>query len=257
MTRTHQKHWRAYVNGVDLSGYTRQIGALGWVFDAEPDQALTDGCKNILIGKCDISSGPLNAFLDNDAAGLYSIRAQTLRNVMYAMGAMAAPVAGDNVFCWKFEDTGYAVEPGGGFVAASLPFGGASSQGVLTYKKPWGKLLHAKATRLVAAGANTGTGIDDYGADPPSLGGIFVYHLFSSDGTVTLSADEADTNLGGSFAALSGATSGEIDATSTPQSGMVALATNAAVKRYLRFQIAYGTATTATFASAFIRNTLA
>lgn len=257
MARTHNKYIRVYCNGVDLSGYSRTVGNLAWVFGAEPDTAITDGCKNILIGQCDIQAGPISAFLDNDAAGLFANRARGTQNLMVVAGIGAAPAAGNPVFAWKFEDTGYSAEQGTGFVTATLPLGGASYASTLTYKKPWGSLLYAKTVRLSATGVNTDTGIDDYGADPPSLGGIFVYHLFSSDGTLTLSADHGDANENASFGALTGATSGEIDASSAPKSGMIALATNAAVKRYLRWQIAFNSATTATFVSAFIRNTLA
>jgi hypothetical protein len=254
MTRTHLKHYRAYINGVDMSGYSRTIGALAWMFDAEPDAAFTDECKNILVGKGDIQAGVLNAFLDNDTAGLFANQASVTRNLMVAIGANAAPVAGNPVFAWKFEDTGYKSDQGSGFVAASLPFGGASYASTLTYKKPWGVLL---APLLARTAANTAVGIDDFGASPPSLGGIFIYHATTSNGTFTLTAEEADTNLDGSFAAITGATSGSITAAVTPQHGMVALSTTAAIKRYLRFQLTLGTATTVTFTSAFIRNNLA
>ena len=255
MARTHVKNWRAYVNGYDLSGYTRSMGQLAWLFDAEPDAAWSDECKNVILGKSDIQAGPLNAFLDNDTAGLFSTQAQTLRNLMVAMGTNAAPVAGDPVFAWKFEDSGYTAEPGAGFSTATLPFGGASSQGVLNYKKPWGVLLHAKATRTTV---NSSTGVDDYGATPPSLGGIFVYHAFSSiGGNVTIKAQEADTNLDGSFTDITGATSGLIDASTTPASGMIAISTTYAVKRYLRWQVVFNVGTSVTFAAAFIRNTIA
>jgi hypothetical protein len=252
MTRTHLKHCRVYCNGVDLSGYSRTFGPLAWMFGAEPDAALTDGAKNILVGQADIQAGVVNAFLDNDAAGLFANSAQGTKNVAIAIGANAAPVAGDPVFAWKFEDTGYMVEQGSGFVAANLPLGGASYASTLTYKKPWGVVLHPMGAETAAS---TATGIDDNGA-ASSLGGIFIYHLASSDGTLTLKAQEADANLNASFGDLSGATSGSIDASITPASGMIALSTTAAVKRYLRFQIALDTATTATFFAAFIRNNL-
>ena len=123
MTRTHLKNWRAYVNGVDMSGVSRQIGALNWMFDAEPDAALTDAVKNILIGKGDIQAGPLNAFLENDAAALFANQSQALRYAMFAMGANAAPAAGDPVFAWAFEDVGYKVEPWGIRLPANQPHG--------------------------------------------------------------------------------------------------------------------------------------
>ena len=254
MTRTHNKHVRAYVDGTDLSGYSRSIGALAWTFDAEPDAAFTDEAKNIVMGKCDIQAGTLNAFLDNDTSGLFTLAnsGYGTRNLMVAIGANASPAAGDPVFAWKFEQTAYSVEQGAGFVSVSVPFGGASYASTLTYKKPWGRLLHAKGAETAA---NTATGIDDSASS--SYGGILVYHLFSSDGTVTLKVQDASTNSDGSFSDLSGATSGSINASVTPASGMIAISTTATVRRYLRWQISLGTATTATFALAFIRNTIA
>lgn len=382
MARIHNKHLRVYVNGVDISGYARSVGSLNWVFDAEPDAAVTDEVKNILIGKADIQAGPISAFLDTAATRFYTLgpniiingtfAADTnwtkgtnwtisstaiatsvtsgvltatvppltigktylvtytttvsagdvaiqdgtangttrstagtfeelftagaavfrfyspsggftgtidnvsvqeystglnadhdIKNVMVAIGTNAAPAAGDYVYAWQMEQTAQQVEQGTGFVAVNIPFGGASSQSTLTYKRPWGRLLHPYSVRLKATGvngANAGVGIDDI-ATTSALGGIFIYHLYSSDGTVTLSAEDADgTNTDGDFAGSSldtVATSGAIDASVIPKSGMVALATDRAVRRYLRWQIAFGTATTCTFASAFIRNNLA
>jgi hypothetical protein len=86
---------------------------------------------------------------------------------------------------------------------------------------------------------------------------VFAYHIFSSDGTVTVKCQHASANNDGSFADLTGATSGSVDATSTPQHGLAALSTSLTVNRYLRWQISLGTATTVTFAAALIRNNLA
>jgi len=254
MTRTHQKHVRAYVDGVDLSGYSRSVGPLSWSFGADPDAAFTDGSKNILIGQGDIQAGTLNSFMDNDTAGANALlqSGNGTRNLLVAIGANAAPVAGNPVFAWKFEQSAFTVEQGTGFITATIPFGGASYASTLTYKKPWGVLLHASGTET---DVNSSTGIDDNGASS-ALGGIFVYHLLSSDGTVTLKAQDAATNADGSFSDISGATSGSINASVTPQHGMIALSTTATVRRYLRWQLSFGTATGATFVAAFIRNNL-
>ena len=250
MTRTHQKHIRVYVDGYDLSGYSRQVGPLSVAFGANPDAAFTDGCKNITMGQADIQAGTLNAFLENDAAGLFGLykAGSGTRNLLVAIGVNAAPVAGDPVFAWKMEQSAYTAEGGEGFTSATLPFGGASYASTLTYSKPWGVLLHANAAETAA---NTATGLD--GTAQTTAGGVFAYHLLSSDGTVTLKVQDASTNSNGSFGDLSGATSGSIDATTTPVSGMVALSTTATVKRYIRWQLAFGTASTATFVAAFIR----
>lgn len=250
MTRVHSKYYRGYFDGVDLSGFSRSIGALEWGFDQEPDAAWSDGVKNSINGKGNISAGTYSAFLDTTASGAHELLKDTgTRNFMLAVGANAEPVQGDHVFAWKFEQTNYSVEDGGGFAVVSVPLGNASFDSTLTYCKPWGRLLHAKG---LEEDVNTAVGIDDIGA-ASAAGGIFVYHLFSSDGTVTLKVQDASSNLDGSFGDLSGATSGSIDASSAPKHGMIALGTTATVKRYLRWQLSFGTATGATFACAFIR----
>lgn len=253
MTRTHNKHTRAYINGVDVSGYTRSVGALEWMFDAEPDAAVTDEAKNILIGKGSVNAGGYSAFFENDAAGLYNLANDGNGTMVFtaAIGANTAPAAGDPVFSWVFEQKSYSAEQGSGFVAVTVPLE-TSYAANLTYSKPWGVLLHAKGAETAV---NSSTGIDDNGAST-AKGGVFIYHLLSSDGTVTLKAQDAATNSDGSFADITGATSGSIDASVTPKSGMVSLGTTATVRRYLRWQLAFGAGTTATFVCAFIRNNL-
>lgn len=252
MTRINKKYTRVYSNGLDISGYSNEIGSLDWLYDASPNAAFSDQCKNAIAGKVTISAGSVNAFLDNDTAGLFAQMnaANGTRNLMVVHGTTAEPVAGNPVFAWKFEQTDYQVGGGDGFVPVTIPVSNASYVSTLTYSKPWGVLVHPKGAETAA---NTAVGIDDNGASS-ALGGVFVYHLHSSNGTVTLSLDEASTNTNPNFAAISGATSGSINASVTPQSGMIALGTTAAVKRYIRWQVAFGTATTATFTCAFIRN---
>lgn len=249
--RTHQKHYRVYANGVDLSGYERQIGQMGVTFETSPDTALTDEVKNIIMGQGTVSLDSINGFLDNDTAGKYATLSggSNTVDIMIPIGANAAPAAGDNIFAWQFMQTAYIAEPGqSGFSAANVTFGGASVDAPNEYTKPWGTLIHAKAARTAV---NSSAGVD--GTAQTTAGGIFVYQLFSSDGTVTLKLQDASTNSDGSFGDLSGATSGSITAAVSPKYGMVALSTSATVKRYTRWQLVFGTATTATFALAFIR----
>ena len=381
MARTHNKHLRAFIDGVDVSGYHRTLGALGWMFGAEPDAAITDECKNILIGQADITAGPYSAFLDTaatmpnmlggnlavngtfaadtnwtkgtnwtitggaavatsvtsglltaavapltigktylvtftatvtsgdvafqdgtangtarSAAGTYeeiftagavvfrfyspsggftgtldnvSIQEYVAgglrsdhgtRNLMVSIGINAAPVMGDHVFAWKFEQSVQTVEQGSGFVALTSTFGGAAFDAPLTYKRPWGRLLLPKTDLTAAGGVNAAAGVDDI-AGASSLGGMLVYHLLTSNGTLALKVEDAVTsNLDASFADSTldtVATTGMINASITPKHGMIALATNRAVRRYIRYQVEWGTATTATATVAFIRNNLA
>jgi hypothetical protein len=252
MTRINDKFTRVYNNGLDISGYANAVGSLDWLYSSSPNSAYSDQVFNSIAGRVTISAGTINAFLDNDTAGLLNqVKTATDNyNLMVAFGTNAVSVAGDPFFAWKFEQMDFQAGGGDGFLPVTIPVGSASYSGTLTHSKPWGVVLHASGAETAV---NTAIGIDDRGA-ASALGGIFVYHLLSSNGTVTIKAQDAATNLNASFADITGATSGSIDATTTPVSNMIALGTTAAIRRYLRWQIVLGTATTATFICGLIRN---
>jgi hypothetical protein len=248
--RTVQKHVRFYADGYDFSGYSRSVGPLDVTFDESPDAAFTDDGKNVLPGHCNINIGSLNGFFDNTAtSGLHVVTnaAGVKRVVMIPVGIRAAPAQGDPVFCGEFEQQGYYPEIGENYLVVNIPFGGTSNRAAtLRYTIPWGRMLHAKAART-AANAATG-GVDNAAAS--ALGGYFVYQVFAGDGTATLSVDDSADDS--TYDALSGATSGSIDC-STPTAGIIPLGLTADVRRYLRWQLALGTASTVTFATAFVR----
>lgn len=253
MTRINQIYNRIYDNGYDVSGYANQIGDLDWSRAFTPQAAFSDDVMNGIAGKTTISAGNINAFLDNDTAGLTSITktAAGTHDIMIAFGTNSVSILGDPFYMWRFENTSYKAGGSDGFLATTINVGNASYASILSCDKPWGYILHPKGTETAV---NTAIGLDDFQA-ATAYGGIFVYHLLSSDGTVTLSVEDAATNTNPSFAALSGATSGSINASVTPKYGMIALGATATVRRYLRFQVAFGTGTTCSFISGFIRNT--
>lgn len=254
MTRMNSKDARVYISGYDASGTARNIGTVGYKTEAPKDAAYSDAVINTVLGRSQIVCGPINAFLSPAAAtDIHELMkgGYGTYNVMVAFGVLGDPAVGNPVFSWTMEQGEYLGEGAGNdFVAANIAFPDASYSGPLAYPLPFGLLVHAKAARTAA---NTAVGTIDNAA-ASTKGGIFAYQLFSSDGTCTLSIDDSATNANdAAFAALSGATSGSIDASSSPKSGMVSLGVTATVRRYLRWQLALGTATTATFALSFIR----
>ena len=248
-----QRHARVYVNGYDLSGYSRDIGPLAVEFDIETAAALTDEIKGGLPGQANINVGTLNAFLDNTAtSGLHAVLsgATGTRNVMVPVGIRTAPAAGDPCFIAQVEQKNYMapVDTSGGMVNASVEFGGFSAAPTTRlYQQAWGLLVHASGAETAA---NTGTGIDHPGAAATTAGGFLMYQVFAANGTGTISIDDSADNS--SFSALSGATTGSITL-EAGLSGIVALGVTATVRRYLRWQFAKGSATTCTFALAFVR----
>ncbi len=254
MTRLNPKYTRIYVNGYDLSGDARDAGTRGYKAEMPLVFAYSDDVFNTVPGKVSIECGPLNAFLSPMTSGSTGsfelLKAGTgTFDIMIPDGIQAVPAVGCPVFCAKMEEGEFTAN-GEGVIGINVAFPNASYSAIKTYDLPFGLLIHAKGTET---GANTAIGTIDNGA-ASSKGGVFCYQLFSSNGTVTLSVDDSATNLNNAaFAALSGATSGSIDASTTPKSGMVALGTTATVRQYLRWQLAFGTANTATFALGFIR----
>jgi len=252
--------YRFYVDGYDISGYSRDIGEFGISHDDAVDSSVTKAIKGHWIGQATVTPGVINAVLDDTAGGLHaSLRTSTDRDLMVAIGKLAAPVDGDIAFCGQFPQNSY--RGGGdatGLVAATLSLGeGQHGASTLGYACPFGRLLLAHAAKTAA---NSAVGFDNYSGAATALGGWMMYQISAAAGTgditATLKVQHAATNLDGSFADLlssgvlnlgSGGTFGG------PYSGVVALGHTADVYRYTRWQIALGTATSVTAAIAFMR----
>jgi hypothetical protein len=251
--RTVEKHTRVYVSGYDLSGFSRAIGPLEITHEeADATAVMLDTVKGYLRNHTHVNLGGLDALLDNTATtGIHAALATSgqARTVIVAKGIQAAPAAGDPAFGGTFMHKGYQTEHPGGTVLLSCEWSGwASDASSLLYGAPWGVLLHANGAETGANSANSG--IDNPEAGATAKGGYFVYQVLAGDGTATLSVDDSADNS--SWTALSGATSGSVNC-ATRLAGVVAIGTAATVKRYLRWQLALGTATTVTFVSAFMR----
>ena len=250
--RTTSKHARVYVDGYDLSGYTRSIGPLLERYDEAGEAALTDGVKGYLPNHGELGVGTLNGLFDNTAtSGLHVLAtagAGSRHIVTVAQGIRAAPAIGDPCYAGHFEQAGYVAEPNNGMVFATVPFDKTSAAATTrAYGKPWGVLLNAGTART---GANSATGGPDWGLST-AFGGFMAYHVLASSGalhTATISIDDSADDS--TYNALSGATTGSITVTAGV-SGIVAVA--GTVNRYLRWQLSLGTATSVTFVLSFHR----
>lgn len=257
--RTVNKYTRIYVNGYDLSGYARTIGPLDWSFETGVDNPLTVASVGNMIGQATISPGTLNAMFDTTATTgshvLLKTPASGNKNVMVAVGIQAVPAQGDPAYCGQFRQNDYLTTPGDTPVAATVKFSPNSATSTsMIYANPWGVLLHANSAET---GANSAVGVDNYplSSDGTSDGGWMLYEVTAgaaAGGTANIKVQHADTNENADFADL--LATGLIDVGTAPVSGAVALASGTAVKRYVRWQVALGTATSVTFALAFMRN---
>ena len=250
MGRLNTKHVRFYADGYDLSGDTSSIGPLMCDFPVEEMTGLNWAVKGSLLGQPTIGIGTLNGVFNSATSGLHELAAaaNAERSCMVAIGDAAAPAKGDPVFCGKFAQKSYQGVPGEVMITATAEFGPQYAAS-LNYDDPWGDLLHAYGEETAA---NTGSGVD--GSSATSAGGYMVYQIFSvtgESGSVTISVEDSVDTDDGNFGEL--LTSGAIDVGDIPCAGIVQLGTTATVKQYTRWQIAFDTATAATFALAFVR----
>lgn len=254
--RTVTKWDRVYLDGLDMSGYVTALGPLVWAFDEVNYFALSDPCQGALPGMPHITPTALNGIFDNTAtSGLHVLAsgAGTKRLVTMARGIRAAPALGDPCFTAYVVQDDYLAVAAGQASMVTVKFGQVEQTTEVPFPNPWGPLLHPKSAETAVN--SSGTGADDLisPAITSANGGYLWYHLLSSNGTVTLKAQNSATQVNGNYVDITGATSGSIDATAAPLFGLAATAAGVSVLRYLRWQLVLGTATTATFVSGFVR----
>lgn len=250
--RTLKKFIRPYVDGYALGGYVNNVGDLMYSHDPKDTVVLIDEVVGALPGQPMVSISSLDGVLDNTADGMHDAFNENdgaIRDVMLAFGIRAVPASGDPTFCAQVLQNNYQGNVSDGILTASMNFGGWDRRAdSLAYGRPWGNLLHAESAETAANSANASD--HDYGAQT-TAGGYMMYQVLSSDGTVAIKVEDADTETDISYSEI--LTSGDVDASTAPKSGIVALGVTATVERYTRWQIALNTATTVTFALCFVR----
>ena len=252
--RTVDKWARVYWDGYDISGVSRSIGPTGIVYDEPELTTLQDAVKGYQAGHPQLNCAAVNGVLDNTATtGLHTV-AQTAgakRTLLIAYGQLAEPAQGDACFGGQFTQGAYQSSSDGGAMVVTMPFQGWAADATFNPDaRPFGVLLHALSA---VTAVNSAVGVDDNGG-ATALGGYMIYQVTASSGgahTATIKVQDAAVNADGSFADLTGCTTGVITVTAGV-SGIVK-ATVLDVRQYLRWQIVLGTATSVTFALGFVR----
>ena len=252
--RTINKYSRVYTDGYDVSGDARSIGPLACTFAEGVDDPLNKDITGVWPGQATISPGTLNAIFDNTTdTGIFDVLGTPSgdRDVMIPIGVQAIPAEGDPVFCGQFIQNDFIVAPEALPTTATVKFGQTISGAThINYEVPWGFLLHENSAET---SSNTAISLTDFGASSTD-GGWLMYQVFTaagtSDVTATFIVEDATTNEDADFGSL--LTTGAINC-SSPTSGVIALANTATVKRFTRWQLTLGSATSVTFALAFMR----
>lgn len=257
--RTAARWTRVYVDGYDVSGMARSIGPLDSSFDESEMTALSDSVKTYLPNHPHVNVGTLNAVFDNTATtGIHALASGSniKRVVSVVKGIRAVPAIGDPVFCGEFMQSAYNVTGEGG-VFVNIPFAGWAADAThRAYPVAWGQLLHANVS--AAAANSSGTGVLSQTGASTAFGGYMVYHVTAATAgagrTATIKVQHSPDEVDANYVDLGGCTTGVIDVSTAPISGVLKTTTNiTVVDKYLRWQIVLGTATTVTFLLAFCR----
>ena len=239
--RTAPQWTRVYMDGYDLSGYARTIGPLLASYESADMTVMADTVNSWVSNRANFSIGTLNTILDNTATSGSHTLLKTpalARRMMVPLGIGAAPALGDPTFCGAFDQTSYEGTEDAGAVVANANFGGWDKTVTLSYDIPWGWLLCPKNS----VGVNAANGI----AQGSCTGGWFMYQLFSFTGAGTITFSLQDSLLvGGAYANVTDGVTGAISTATIPSCGIWALPRAQAVRAFVRYQVAFGGATTA------------
>lgn len=262
--RTTRKYTDVFIDGYDMSCYAKNIGPLDCTADEGIDDALCNALKGVYLGQVHVSPGTLSGLFDNTTtSGLHVLfndpTTDLGHSVMVPIGIQADPAEGDPVFIGDFVLDSYQATPNDTPIGATLAFGGYDpTSTTLDYALPWGVLLHANAS-VTSDTVNSSAGVDLAAlgigtSDTSTDGGYMMYQVTAgagAGGTAAIKVQDATSNVDAGFSDL--ISTGNIDVGTAPVAGIVALATTASVRQYVRWQVAFATATSVTFALAFVR----
>lgn len=250
--RTTSRWLRTYLGGYAISGDMVSLGTASHEFEAVNMTGASDEIEGVLPGLPSVSLGPIQGLLDNSTNHLHALElaASNAQLITVAIGRQAAPAMGDPCFCHNPEFLKYQAQDVGGGSYVSVEVGKRSARATSNpFSDPWGVVLDPGLVAKTAV--NGSTGVDDFGA-ATNFGGYQVAQILAGNGTATIKTQHASTNVSGSFADLTGATTGVVDC-ATPKALLAATARLVTVNRYLRWQVVFGTATTVTFMLSFVR----
>ena len=252
--RTVSKYNRLYLGnstiGLDLSCNTMSVGEAGIDFDIDEQAAYCWEVKGGLPDWGNLTLGPVNMSLNAGTAELHDAMVALEGSQIaacLAVGIREAPTYGSPAFLWQGSLKSYVSAPAGGMVMATATLSGDNAAFPLQYSDPWGVVVHPLGTETAQNTATAGTIIDNGAA---STNGGYLYYNYT----------ELDGSLAGAVALLEESADAATWSTlivqpliAAPAAGIIQLAPGSTVKQYLRWQLGFTGATTATFFLAFVR----
>ena len=190
--KTHSRWLRLFVDEVNLSGDSRQIGQFGVNYDLANLEGWSDPIKYVNMGQVNHTLTGYQAVFNNTAStGAYTeLVALEEYVVSLLIGIRAAPALGDPAYIGSYEQASFDVS-GQDAILMSVDFAKAITD--MDHERAFGIVLEPGSTSRTAT--LTGTSVDN-GASSSNGALAHLHVTVSSGGTWTLkvqdSANDAD-----------------------------------------------------------------
>ena len=195
--KTHISHCRLLVDTIDISGVTRQIGAIGNEHNTTDVTGYSDGVHHVTVGQGNhLLTGYQAAFSNLATVGSHTELKDLEEYIAsFCFGVKAAPEIGSVAWLSSMEQLSYAVSES----LVSVDFAKAITDS--DHTNPWGFVLEAGTSRTESADL---AGIDNLVA---TTNGIVAHlHVVAFAGTTWSFDIESSSNDGGGDAYASIAT---------------------------------------------------
>lgn len=261
MARTQKHFVQVYQNGYDLTGEARSLGPITWEAGFSPDAALGWEAMGGLCEQSSVTLGQVNTILrhetldaDSPNAWIHSMdQATVFVAVPFGIGKTA--VLGDPVAQLVQVQRGSLITGEGPLSTLTINYESSATDGIaaantINYAEPWGVLLHPKGSETAA---NTAVGWDNGAASTHGAWMMAQILSITGAGDVTIKVQDAATNLNGSFADVTGLTTGAVTNTSAPVAKIAQTAVTATIRQFTRWQIVFNGSTACTFVLSLVR----
>ena len=163
---------RLIVNGVDLSGDTRQVGSIGVTYDQQDISGYSDGWHNNSLGQLVFQLDGYQAVV-NDATGRSYDELKDLEEylISFCKGIMAAPAVGDPAIIATVQQASFTID-GSDSALISAEF--AKSTTTPGYERAFGDVLANGTSR---SDTWNGTGFETNAQAKTTNGAIAYLHV--------------------------------------------------------------------------------
>ena len=187
--KTHPRHFRLFLDEVNLSGFSRTVGSFGSSYAEDELTGWSSDVKWYNLGQPTHQLSGYQAVFDNTAAlgSFTELKTREEYLVTLMIGVKAAPIVGSSCFCASLEQKNFIMDASGPILLNVDLIGPGQTESTLV-EKVWGKVLEMGATSRTAT--LTGASVDN-GAE--STGGAegFLHITVSDGGTWSLKIQDS------------------------------------------------------------------